>query len=90
MVRWPINSGSKVTVANVEEAKLRLWSFYFSPPLGMERTRGDSRVRRVGKPAFDEAKLRLTKSGYQIVKDEPEFPRCYIRDPFGLIYNPTT
>jgi hypothetical protein len=23
------------------------------------------------------------------VKDEPEFPRCYVKDPFGLIYNLT-
>lgn len=38
----------------------------------------------------EEAKLRLTKSGYQIVKDEPHFPRCYVKDPFGLIYNLTT
>ena len=37
----------------------------------------------------EEAKLRLTKSGCQIVKDEPDFPRCYIQDPFGLIYNIT-
>jgi len=33
------------------------------------------------------AKARLVKNGGEIVKDEPEFPRCYIRDPFGLIYN---
>lgn len=38
----------------------------------------------------DEAKLRLTRNGCQIVKDEPDFPRCYIKDPFGLIYNLTT
>jgi uncharacterized glyoxalase superfamily protein PhnB len=38
----------------------------------------------------DEAKLRLVKSGCEIVKDEPDFPRCYVRDPFGLIYNLTT
>jgi predicted enzyme related to lactoylglutathione lyase len=37
-----------------------------------------------------EAKLRLVKSGCEIVKDEPEFPRCYVRDPFGLIYNLTS
>jgi hypothetical protein len=36
-----------------------------------------------------EAKLRLTKSGCEVVKDEPDSPRCYIRDPFGLIYNLT-
>jgi hypothetical protein len=23
----------------------------------------------------------------RFVKDEPDFPRCYIKDPFGLIYN---
>ena len=38
----------------------------------------------------NEAKDRLTKNGCQVVKDEADFPRCYIRDPFGLIYNLTT
>ena len=38
----------------------------------------------------EEAKLRLVKNGCEIVKDEPDFPRCYIKDPFGLIYNLTT
>jgi hypothetical protein len=33
------------------------------------------------------AKTRLVKNGCEIVKDEPEFPRCYVKDPFGLIYN---
>lgn len=33
------------------------------------------------------AKTRLVANGCEIVKDEPEFPRCYVRDPFGLIYN---
>jgi catechol 2,3-dioxygenase-like lactoylglutathione lyase family enzyme len=37
----------------------------------------------------EEAKARLVKHGCQIVKDEPEVPRCYVRDPFGLIYNLT-
>lgn len=37
----------------------------------------------------EEAKARLVKHGCEIVKDEPEFPRCYVRDPFGLIYNLT-
>jgi hypothetical protein len=30
------------------------------------------------------------KQGCKIVKDEPEFPRCYIKDPYGLIYNLTS
>ena len=36
-----------------------------------------------------EAKLHLVKNGCEIIKDEPAFPRCYVRDPFGLIYNLT-
>jgi catechol 2,3-dioxygenase-like lactoylglutathione lyase family enzyme len=35
----------------------------------------------------EEAKARLVTHGCEIVKDEPNFPRCYVRDPFGLIYN---
>jgi catechol 2,3-dioxygenase-like lactoylglutathione lyase family enzyme len=37
----------------------------------------------------EEAKRRLVKNGCEIVKDEPDFPRVYIKDPFGLIYNLT-
>jgi hypothetical protein len=37
----------------------------------------------------EEAKARLLKSGCVVVKDEPDFPRCYIKDPYGLIYNLT-
>jgi hypothetical protein len=37
----------------------------------------------------EEAKLRLVENGCRIVKDEPDFPRCYVQDPFGLIYNLT-
>lgn len=36
-----------------------------------------------------EAKARLKKKHCKIVKDEPDFPRCYIQDPHGLIYNLT-
>jgi len=35
----------------------------------------------------EEAKRRLFRSGCTIVKDEPDFPRCYVRDPYGLMYN---
>ena len=34
-----------------------------------------------------EAKANLKKKGCQVIKDEPEFPRCYIKDANGLIYN---
>ena len=37
----------------------------------------------------EEARLRLVKNGCVLVKDEPEFLRCYVRDPFELIYNLT-
>ncbi len=32
---------------------------------------------------------RLARSGCEIVKDEPEFPRCDAKDPFGPIYKLT-
>jgi len=35
----------------------------------------------------EDAKLRLVRNGCKIIKDEPDFPRCYIQDLFGLIYN---
>jgi hypothetical protein len=40
--------------------------------------------------SVEEAKFRLVRNGCEIVKDEPDFPRCYIRDPFGLTYNLTS
>jgi catechol 2,3-dioxygenase-like lactoylglutathione lyase family enzyme len=38
----------------------------------------------------EKAKRRLVSGGCEIVKDEPNVPRCYVKDPFGLIYNLTT
>ena len=35
------------------------------------------------------AKASLKKTGCKIIKDEPDFPRCYVRDRNGLIYNLT-
>jgi predicted enzyme related to lactoylglutathione lyase len=35
----------------------------------------------------EEARRRLVANGCEVIKDEPDFPRCYIRDPFGLVYN---
>ncbi len=35
----------------------------------------------------EDAKRRLVAHGCEIVKDEPDFPRCYVKDPYGLIYN---
>ncbi|HEY6305275.1 MAG TPA: VOC family protein [Candidatus Angelobacter sp.] len=47
-------------------------------------------VLEVTVDSVDEAKRRLVKNGCEIVKDEPDFPRCYVKDPFGLIYNLTS
>ncbi len=46
-------------------------------------------VLEVTVKSVKEAKASLTKKGCQIIKDEPDFPRCYIKDPNGLIYNLT-
>ena len=37
----------------------------------------------------EETKRRLVANGCVVVKDEPDFPRCYVKDPFGLTYNLT-
>jgi len=47
-------------------------------------------VLEVTVPSVEKAKLQLVKNGCKIVKDEPDFPRCYVQDPFGLIYNLTS
>jgi hypothetical protein len=39
---------------------------------------------------IEETKPRLVENGCEIIKDEPGFPRCYVKDPFGLIYNLTS
>jgi len=46
-------------------------------------------VLEVTVKSVKEAKARLQTRGCQIVKDEPDFPRCYVKDPNGLIYNLT-
>jgi|SRR5271168_1054494 len=46
-------------------------------------------VLEVTVKSVKQAKTRLKKKGGRVVKDEPEFPRCYVKDPYGLIYNLT-
>ncbi len=55
----------------------------------IERGHSLGPVLEVTVKSVKEAKTRLKKKGCRIVKDEPEFPRCYVRDPHGLIYNLT-
>jgi catechol 2,3-dioxygenase-like lactoylglutathione lyase family enzyme len=47
-------------------------------------------VLEVTVDSVEAARRRLVKNGCAVIKDEPDFPRCYIRDPFGLIYNLTS
>ena len=35
------------------------------------------------------AQEQLVANGCEVVKEEPEYPRTYIKDPYGLIYNLT-
>ncbi|HEY2071436.1 MAG TPA: VOC family protein [Rhizomicrobium sp.] len=38
-------------------------------------------------PNVAEARAKLTANGALVIKDEPEVPRCYVQDPYGLTYN---
>lgn len=46
-------------------------------------------VLEVTVPDVKQATQRLVESGCEVIKDEPEFPRTYVKDPYGLIYNLT-
>ena len=47
-------------------------------------------VLEVKVDSIEETKRLLVKNGAQVVKDEPKFPRSYVKDPFELIYNLTS
>lgn len=55
--------------------------------LFIERGAALGPVLEVTVDSVEASRRRLVKSGCQIVKDEPDFPRCYVKDPYGLIYN---
>ncbi len=38
-------------------------------------------------PDLEAAKKTLVAAGCRIENDDPSVPRCYMRDPFGLIFN---
>jgi catechol 2,3-dioxygenase-like lactoylglutathione lyase family enzyme len=38
-------------------------------------------------PNLEEAKRKLIKAGCRVEEEDPNIPRCYVRDPFGLIFN---
>jgi predicted enzyme related to lactoylglutathione lyase len=47
-------------------------------------------VLEVTVDSVEAVKQRLVMNGCTVIKHEPEFPRTYVRDPYGLIYNLTT
>jgi catechol 2,3-dioxygenase-like lactoylglutathione lyase family enzyme len=38
-------------------------------------------------PDLEAAKQTLVAAGCRITEEDPDLPRCYIRDPFGLMFN---
>jgi len=38
-------------------------------------------------PDFRRAKHSLTSAGCTVVEEDASVPRCYIRDPYGLVFN---
>ena len=38
-------------------------------------------------PNIQAAKQQLVAAGCTIIEENPAVPRCYIRDPFGLVFN---
>lgn len=38
-------------------------------------------------PDVDAAKARLVAAGCEVCDEDPQLPRCYLRDPFGLVFN---
>lgn len=38
-------------------------------------------------PDFKAARQQLLAAGCQVENEDPAVPRCYMRDPFGLVFN---
>ena len=38
-------------------------------------------------PDIGEAKRQLVAAGCAVIEENPEIPRCYIQDPYGMIFN---
>ena len=38
-------------------------------------------------PDVQAAKRRLIAAGCSLVEEDPGLPRCYLKDPFGLVFN---
>jgi catechol 2,3-dioxygenase-like lactoylglutathione lyase family enzyme len=38
-------------------------------------------------PDIQTAKQRLLAAGCVVIEEDPSLPRCYLKDPFGMVYN---
>jgi len=38
-------------------------------------------------PDLPQAKAEFLAAGCEIIDDNPAMPRCYVRDPFGVVFN---
>jgi predicted enzyme related to lactoylglutathione lyase len=38
-------------------------------------------------PDIQAAKRKLVAAGCAILEEDPDLPRCYIRDPYGVVFN---
>ena len=38
-------------------------------------------------PDIQEAKRQLVAAGCTVIEENPKIPRCYIKDPYGMIFN---
>src|SRR5713226_5083958 len=38
-------------------------------------------------PDIQKAKRQLVAAGCTVIEENPKIPRCYIRDPYGMIFN---
>ena len=38
-------------------------------------------------PDLAAAKAKLVAAGCSVVEEDPGVPRCYLRDPYGLVFN---
>lgn len=38
-------------------------------------------------PNIEQAKRMLIENGCRVEIEDPQVPRCYVRDPFGLVFN---
>ena len=71
-------TGNEPNMVSLEGAKINMY---------IERGPALGPVLEVFVGDVEAAKARMVEQCCQIVKDEPEVPRCYVRDPFGVIYN---